>query len=130
MERRNEVRAPKRRVRFEYDPDPDFSWLAQDQYDPRSANYEPVYPSLEDMRAGKNAYDGDWYRNPQNHVALEAICEEQCPHCGTWIVTDSLAGIGFLITSAYQTGVFERSDELTESYQRQIAKEMLEGENA
>lgn len=55
----------------ERDPDPDMSWLAQAIYDPASPEYDgPIYPTEADAKAGTNAYDPDWYRNPDNHAPI------------------------------------------------------------
>src|SRR5262245_58513831 len=79
---------------IEHDLDPDFSWLEQDCYNPRSPEYDPVYPTKEDCDAKVNAYDGDWYRDPENHVALSMVA---CDEDGE--IIDSLGGIDFLADS-------------------------------
>ena len=37
-------------IEFDHDPDPDFSWLEQDCYNPRSKEYAPTYASKADIK--------------------------------------------------------------------------------
>lgn len=113
-----------RRVEFDYDPTPDFSWLEQDQYNPSKPGYDPVYPSKADMDRKQNAYDGDWYRDPENHVALCMLVYEQC-NLGEWHVTDSLGNIDFLKdTDEWTIGTFDRLQALKAfPYLHELAKE-------
>lgn len=115
----------KRKIVFEYDQDPDFSWLEQDQYDPSKPGYDPIYPTGKDMKAKRNAYDGNWYRNPDNHIALEMIVYEQTPDDQDWRIVDTLGGIDFLVTgNDWTTGTFYRLKELNGCpYLRTLAKE-------
>lgn len=115
----------RRKVIIEHDSNPDFSWLDQDHYDPRHPSYDPVYPSRADMRAKRNAYDGDWYRNPDNHVALCMVTYEFGPRDTEWRVIDSLGGIDFLVNSDdWETGTFYTLKSMKpRSYLRSLAKE-------
>lgn len=103
---------PSYRVTFAHDPEPDFSWLAQDIYDPASRAYRgPVYPSRRDMGRQQHAYDPQWYRNPEHHVALTMLIEretEKTDAGGTeWEVIDALGNIDFLADSSdWGTGTF------------------------
>jgi len=95
------------RVVIEHDPDPDFSWLEQDIYDPSHPSYEPGYRTDADMRAKRNPIDPEWYRNPENHVALWMKLERECACCGAWHVLDSLGNIDvFADDDDWMTGSF------------------------
>lgn len=109
------------RIVIDHDSDPDFSWLEQDHYDPRSPNYDPVYPTEADMKAGTNAYDGDWYRDPSNHVALSMVAYDEDGN-----VVDSLGSIDFLADSDdWRTGTFyDVADIRGASYLQELAREM------
>ena len=37
-----------------------------------------------------------YYGNPDRHVYLSIRRQDRCPHCGTWITTDSLGGLDFM----------------------------------
>jgi hypothetical protein len=114
------------RIIVEHDPDPDFSWLEQDMYDPSKPEYGPIYRTKADQRAGR-AMDGEWYRNPENHVALEMTLHGECACCGAWTVLDSLGNIDFFADSdEWATGTF-LAPKLhgLRGYLRQCAREML-----
>ena len=102
-----------------HDPDPDFSWLEQDCYDPRSPAYERLF------RGPAGALiDPDWYRDPANHVALEVIAYDADGE-----VIDALGGIDFLADDdAWRTGEFHRLSQIGDSYLRDIARGMGLGE--
>ena len=108
-------------VVVDYDPDPDLSWLQQSCYDPASSDYEPTYRTVEDMDAGRNPYDGDWYRDPDNHVVLDMVAYDE-----DGAVLDSLGGIDFLAeNSDWRTGTFYRLSTLEDApYLRKLAEEM------
>lgn len=116
----------KRKIVFDHDPYPDFSWLDQDCYNPDHPSYEPVYDSLEDMHAKRNPLDGHWYRNPANHVALEMLVLELTDDSDDWQIVDSLGGIDFLWpANDWITGTFYRVSDLPIAceYQRELARE-------
>lgn len=73
---------PKYKIEFKHDSEPDFSWLEQVRYNPRSKNYEPIY--------------SDWYRNPENHVTLSMVVYVLDDKDDDWRVIDSLRNIDFL----------------------------------
>src|SRR5665213_3660422 len=108
-------------VVIDHDNDADMSWLEPDHYNPRHPTYEPVYPTEADMKAGTNAIDGDWYRDPSNHVALEMIAYDEDGQ-----VIDSLGGIDFLANSDdWKTGTFYSLAALYGApYLQELAKEM------
>lgn len=114
----------RKKIVFDHDTDPDFSWLEQDHYNPRNPEYEPVYRTKEDMDAGKEPLDGDWYRNPDNHVALSMLVYEMGEADEDWQVVDSLGGIDFLNDSDdWATGTFYHINALPEGYLRNLARE-------
>lgn len=101
------ARKPTRRVTFDHDTDPDFSWLEQDHYKPGHPDYSPIYRTAADMRAKRNAMPAEWYTDPANHITLSMLVEEECPACGEWKVVYSLGGIDFLADSDdWRTGQF------------------------
>lgn len=109
-------------IRFEHDDYPDFSWLEQDHYNPRHPSYDPVYHSRADMKAGRNPIDGDWYRNPANHVALSMVVFDD----STGDIIDSLGGIDFLEESDdWGTGLFHYVSDIPKQwrYLRSLARD-------
>ena|SRR5215469_6764426 len=85
-------------VVFEYDPDPDFSWLEQDCF-----------------------ADID-YRDPSNHVALETLAYDEDGE-----MVDSLGNSDFLRhEDNWGTGTFYRLSAIPEAWthQREIARNM------
>jgi hypothetical protein len=111
------------RVTFDYDPDPDYSWLEQSQYNPDSDGYEPIYRTAADMRAKHNPIED--YANPENHVTLCMLVERIGPDDNDWQHVDSLGGIDFLADSSdWFTGTFYSLKALRpRSYLRQLARE-------
>ena len=105
-------------VVIRHDCDPDMSWLEQDCYNPASKEYRPLYHDS-DM---KQAIDGDWYRDPDNHVALTMVAA----YDEDGNVVDSLGGIDFLADSAdWKTGHFGSLAALKDTpYLQELAKEM------
>lgn len=115
---------PRRKIVIDYDIDPDFSWLEQDHYRPTHPSYCSVFPTQADARANRNAYDGDWYRNPDNHVALAMRVYEMSADADDWECVDSLCNIDFLESSDdWATGTFYRVSQLPKGYLRDLAKE-------
>jgi hypothetical protein len=113
--------ARTRAIVFEHDTDPDFSWLEQDHYNPSHASYDPIYPTRAEMKARRNAYDGDWYRNPDNHVALAMVAYDRHNE-----VTDSLGSIDFLADGDdWTTGTFYYVSDIPRAcrYLRSLARE-------
>lgn len=113
-----------RRIRFDYDPEPDLSWL--DQW-----NTPKTYRGNEVVVDGKKlpfAAYMQTYGDPNNYENLMAICEQQCPCCGAWEIVDSLGGIAMYIDDAWDVGTYTDPRELASDYQRQIAEEMLSSE--
>ncbi len=114
-----------RYIVFEHDQDPDFSWL-QDHATAAS----PIYPTAADMKAGRNAYDPDYYNDPDNHVALQmTVCKpgtgEHGRPEGLADVIDSLGGIDFLRESDdWTTGTFWYVNDIPKRcrYQRDLAR--------
>jgi hypothetical protein len=89
-------------VVIEHDTDADFSWLEQSMYDPASSDYEPTWRTKADMDAGREPLDPEWYRDPDNHVALCMVAYDDEGN-----VLDSLGGIDFLADSDdWKTGTF------------------------
>ena len=117
----------RRKVVFKHDRDADFSWLEQDMYDPSKPGYDPIYPSEADMKAKTNAYDGNWYRDPDNHVALMMLVYELRDDADDWELVDSLGGIDFLRDdeSDWTTGTFYRLSDIPKGcdYLRELAKD-------
>lgn len=91
----------KLRIRFEYDPDPDFSWLGQ-------WNTPETYAGNEVLDAtGRPLPFEDYIRyqgNPDCHIALQAQVESQCECCGSWVGQISLGGIDFMDDDKYFVG--------------------------
>ena len=120
------------KIVIEYDPEPDFSWLEQDQYNPASLEYDPFYPSKADMDAKRNAYNGDWDRNPDNHVALCLLVFVIGPDDDDWQIIDSLGNIDFLVSSDrdWTTGTFYCVDDIPNEcvYLRELASDAINGD--
>ena len=118
------VTTTRRKIVFDHDSDPDFSWLEQDHYKPGHKDYSPVYPTEADMKAGTNAYPDDWYTDPENHVALSMLVYELGDDDEDWRLVDSLGSIDFLADSDdWATGTFYRVSGLPEGYLRDLARE-------
>ena len=116
------TRTVRRKVVVEYDPDPDFSWLEQDCFDPSHPSYQPCYRTEADIP--HNPVDGEWYRNPENHVALWMCVYEMGPDDEDWRCVDSLGGIDFFADSnEWATGTFYRLSQLPEGYLRELARD-------
>lgn len=116
----------KYKIVFTHDPDPDFSWL-DDHYDPSSKDYDPVYRSTEDMAAGK-PLDADWYRDPENHVALAMLVYAMADEDEDWRLIDSLGNIDFLADgNDWQTGTYYKVDDIPArcAYLRELASDAL-----
>lgn len=117
----------RRKIVFEEDPEPDFSWLQQEMYNPSSPEYAgPIYPTTQDMRKKQNAYDPEWYRDPANHVALSMLVYELGPDDDDWRLVDSLGNIDFLDDGDdHGTGTFYRVEQIPKgwTYQRHLARE-------
>lgn len=114
------------RIVFEYETEPDFSWLEQSHYQPGSPDYEPVYRTRADMRAKRNPIED--YANPDKHVALCMLVYRECPDCGEEKLVDSLGNIDFLQDSDdWTTGSFRSLREMRHlprgSYLRALARE-------
>jgi hypothetical protein len=112
-------------VTIDHDCDPDFSWLEQDMYDPSSPEFDPIYRSREDMDAGHDPIDPEWYRDPDNHVALCMIAHDDEDNGK---VVDSLGSIDFLADGDdWCTGTFYSVKELERrgcAYLAELAREM------
>jgi hypothetical protein len=114
---------PNRRVTFDYDPDPDLSWLEQwttpETYRGNECrDEEGHFLTFEEYRKTVG--------NPEHHVTLMAICEEECPDCGAWKVVDSLHNIDFLADDDFRTGTFTAGNlDRLSGYQREIAEEIF-----
>lgn len=116
----------RRKIVFDHDRDPDFSWLEQSMYDPSSPDYSPTYRTAADMKAKRNPMDGEWYRNPDNHVALAMVVYEMSAGDSDWRVVDSLCSIDFLADGRdWTTGTFYAISEIPKAcrYQRTLARE-------
>ena len=118
------------RIRFEYDEDPDYSYLAET---PESYAENPAM--VTDYGKAPREIPFDEYRetwgNPDLHTSLVAFAEAKCRCCGSWVMTDSLSGIDFYTgpTSGPidypNTGIFESPADLPEgSYQRELFEDM------
>jgi hypothetical protein len=113
----------RRKIVFEHDQEPDFSWLEQDMYNPKHPSYEPTYRTDEDMKAGREM-NPEWYRNPENHVALSMLVYEMTDEDNDWRVVDSLGNIDFFADSdEWKTGTFYRLSDVPEGYLRELAEE-------
>lgn len=87
----------RKKIVFDYDSDPDLSWLDQD------------------------CFKGE---DKTNHVALQMLVFEMNENDVDWQVTDSLCNIDFLADKDdWKTGTFYRASDLPEGYQRQLAIE-------
>lgn len=115
----------RRKVVIDHDEHPDFSWLEQDHYNPSHPDYQPIYRTAADMRAKRRPLDGEWYRNPDNHVALCMRVYELRHDADDWECVDSLGGIDFLRDSNdWRTGVFYSLQELKGCpYLKMLARE-------
>ena len=121
------------KVVFEHDQDADFSWLEQDMYDPNHPSYEPCYKSKEDMEAGKEPFDGEWYRNPDNHVALQMVVYRMDDQSDDWVVIDSLGSIDFLADSDdWMTGTFYKVEQIPAGceYMRELFQNAIDEHKA
>lgn len=113
---------------FEHDSESDFSWLEQDIFNPSKPGYEPIYRSQEDMEAGREPIDGEWYRDPANHVALHMMVYRLAEDAEDWEPIDSLGNIDFLEDSDdWCTGTFYSPADLPErcGYQRELFEQAI-----
>ena len=87
----------RKKIEFNYDPEPDFSWLEQDYF------------------------KGE---KPQDHIALCMCVYEMGENDEDWQLVDSLCGIDFLqAKNDWQTGTFYHVSDLPKGYLRQLARE-------
>lgn len=110
---------------FDHDPEPDFSWLEQDHLKPGHKDYSPCYRTGADMRAKRNPVDPDWYRDPENHVALCMLVYEQ-QTAGPDQVVNSLGNIDFIEPwNDWTTGTFYFVNDIPKRcrYQRSLARD-------
>lgn len=110
----------RRKVVFEHDSDPDFSWLEQDCF-----KSEPTYRTRADMKAKRNPISAEWYANPDNHVALSMLVYELTPDAEDWTLVDSLGNIDFFADgNDWKTGTFYHLRELNGCpYLKSLAKD-------
>lgn len=87
----------RKKVVFDYDPEPDLSWLDQDEFR---------------------------QENKANHIALEMLVFEMTENDNDWRLIDSLGNIDCLADkNDWATGTFYNSDSIPEGYLRQLAVE-------
>lgn len=117
----------RRKIVFIPDAEPDFSWLEQDQYNPNKPGYDPIYRTAADMRAKRDPIDPEWYRDPDNHVALAMLVYELTAHDDDWQLIDSLGNIDFLDDDSddHGTGTFYSVQAIPKrwTYLRTLARE-------
>jgi len=116
------------KIVFDHDQEPDFSWLEQDHYNPNHPSYDPAYRSKAEMDAGCPPIDGNWYRDPENHVALAMVVYAFDDTADDWDVIDSLGGIDFLADSDdWTTGTFYRVEDIPArcAYLRELATDAI-----
>lgn len=93
------------RLRWEYDPDPDLSYLDQVEEDG-----SPLFPDVD----------------KDSVVSLAAFLEKFCEECGQWDVVDSLHGVDFIDTDHYETGTYAIGEAMRQTnHQGEVAREMV-----
>lgn len=83
---------PKLRILWDYEPDPDFSWL--EQWNTKE-KYEKDGVVLRD---GKPVPWEDYIENegsPDHYCMLQATVQKQCEACGAWHTVRTLSNCGF-----------------------------------
>ena len=67
-----------------------------------------------------------YWGNYNCHVVLDAVVEEKCDHCGSWVMKDSLGSIDFMEDDDWETGIFMDGElEGLKGYQLDVATELL-----
>lgn len=93
------------RLRWEYDPDPDLSYLEQVDDDG-----SPLFPNTD----------------PNSVVSLGATLEKFCDKCNQWEDVDSLWGVDFIDHDPYETGTYAIGEAMRMSnYQGEVAQDMV-----
>ena len=80
-----------KRIIWEYDPDPDLSWLEQ-WNTPEKYRGNEVYENGKPLPFDEYI---QYHGNPEHHIMLACHIQETCPHCGTWVTTDACHGFDF-----------------------------------
>lgn len=110
----------RRKIVFDHDSYPDFSWL--DQWNTRE-----TYKGNEVLINGFPLSFEEYMRtvgDPDYHVMLDMRVYEIGPDDEDWRLVDSLGGIDFFANgNDWATGAFYRVSALPEGYQRELARE-------
>jgi hypothetical protein len=110
----------QRKIVFDHDPEPDFSWLEQWNTPATYKGNEVIVnrkplPFDEYMRT---------YGNPEYHVMLCMLVYELGPDADDWEIVDSLCGIDMLAhADDWATGTFYDLKHIPKGYLRTLAKE-------
>lgn len=119
----------KKRIVWDYELDPDLSWL--DQWNtPETYAGNEVWETDGDGRPTRALLFDEYiesYGNPKRHVTLVCAVEEQCPYCHSWTVVESLCGIDFMDWDSLFVGTIEADSwrELENLHQRETARDLL-----
>lgn len=114
------------RVTFDYDPDPDFSYL--EQWD-TAEKYEGNEIHENGRPLSFDEYMASGFGDPEQHVAIVADVEMQCECCNSWVHKASLGNIDFLLTdNDWTTGTFTQAEieaGAVKGYLADVAKELF-----
>lgn len=111
------------RITFEYDPDPDFSYLGQ--WDTPETYVGNEVRKDDGTLATFEEYMAYW-GNVERHIALQAHVEAQCECCGSWVTRASLGGIDFMDDDAYDLGTFTEDEAASlKSYCKDVAADLF-----
>lgn len=111
------------RIRFEYDTDPDFSYL--EQWNTAEKYAEAKIQKPDGTSATFEEYMAYW-GDVERHVALSATVESQCECCNSWVIKDSLGDIDFMDDDHYEIGTFtEEEISNIKGYCKEVAEELF-----
>jgi hypothetical protein len=111
------------RIQFEYDTDPDFSYLGQWDTPETYAGNEALKD--DGTPATFEEYMAYW-GNVDRHIALIATVESQCECCDSWVSQISLGGIDFMDDDAYEIGTFTKEEAADlKGYCKDVAAELF-----
>ena len=113
------------RVIWEYDDDPDLSWLEQ-WNTPETYKGNEVQEGCHGIPMPFDEYMAT-YGNPERHVTLVCRVERRCETCGAWETIEAVCGFDFMDWQGYSLGEYIPEDihMLANSYQIEESNNLL-----